>query len=409
MGNFLKRRFNIFAALLAALLFIQIPAVYAASLSDLKNKQSQVEQQKKHLNQQINEKNNQIKINQSKQEQLLAQIDQLIDKISKTNQEIKQLEIKIGQTNNKIGALRENIEELQKKIDKRTELLEERARVLQANGTVTFLDVLLGSNSFVDFIDRYSAVNTLIQADRDIIREQKNDQRKLEEEKAVLENEKQKLETQQAKLESLKASLSSQKQEKDQLIRELEQEQQKLVNEKKLLEKQYSEYLAISKELEQQIKQLQQQQMSKAQAAGNLPVSSSGFMKPTNGVLTNGYGWRDIGAGPEFHYGVDLANSVGTPVVASADGVVTYAAPLSTYGNCIMITHNINGQIYTTLYAHLSTFNVSVGDVVKQGQKIGEIGTTGRVTGPHLHFEIHIGTWKGQKNGVQNPLHYISQ
>jgi len=408
MGNFFKRHFKIITAMIAVLLFIQIPVTYAANLSDLKSKQQQVEQQKKELNSQINQKSSAIKSNESKQKQLLAQIDKLIDQISKTNQEIKQVENEIGQANQEIAALKEKIEALQKKIDERNALLEERARALQANGSVSFLDVLLGANSFVDFIDRFSAVNTLIDADRQIIREQKEDQKQLEDQKVVLENTKRKLEEKQNQLKNLKASLDSQKQEKNKLIAELEKEQQKLLSEKKLLEKQYSEYLEISQDLENQIAELQRQQLSKAQSSGNLPVSSSGFMKPTNGVLTSGYGWRNLGYGPEFHYGVDLANRAGTPVLASADGVVTYASALSTYGNVIMVTHNINGQIYTTLYAHLRAFNVGVGDVVKQGQQIGEMGATGRVTGPHLHFEVHIGTWRGQKAGVQNPLNYIS-
>lgn len=408
MGNFFKNHFKLFSAIVAVLLFIQIPVTYAASLSELKSKQQQVEQQKKAINSQINQKTNAIKTNESKQQQLLAQIDQLVNQISKTNQEIKQVEKEIAQTNEEITALEEKIAALQKKIDERNALLEERARALQANGSVSFLDVLLGANSFVDFIDRFSAVNTLIEADRQIIHEQKEDQRVLEEQKVELENTKQKLVEKQNKLKELKANLDAQKQEKNRLIDELEKEQEKLLSEKKLLEKQYSEYLEISKDLQEQIAELQRQQLSKAQSAGNLPVSNSGFMKPTNGALTSGYGWRNLGYGPEFHYGIDLANSVGTPIVASADGVVTYASSLSTYGNVIMITHNLNGQIYTTVYAHLSAFNVGVGDVVKQGQQIGEMGMTGRVTGPHLHFEVHIGTWQGQTAGVQNPLRYIS-
>lgn len=406
--NFLKRHFKLLAAIIAVLLFVQIPAASAASISELKGKQQQVEQQKKQLNSQISQKSSEIKSNQSKQQQLLAQVDQIVTQISKTNGEIRQVEKEIGQANDKITKVKAQIDELQKKIDERNALLEERARALQASGTVTFLDVLLGANSFVDFIDRFSAVNTLIEADRQIIRDQKNDQQKLEEQKTVLENTKRKLEEKQAQLENLKASLNSQKQEKNRLMAELEKEQQKLLSEKKLLEKQYSEYLAISKDLENQIAELQRQHLSKAQSSGKLPVSTSGFMKPTNGRLTSGYGWRNLGNGPEFHYGIDLANSPGTAIVASADGVVTYAAPLSTYGNVVMITHNINGQIYTTLYAHLRSFNISVGQTVKQGQKIAEMGQTGRATGPHLHFEVHIGTWRGQKAGVQNPLNYIS-
>ncbi|CAM5553816.1 Peptidoglycan DL-endopeptidase CwlO OS=Lysinibacillus sphaericus OX=1421 GN=cwlO PE=4 SV=1 [Lysinibacillus sphaericus] len=118
----------------------------------------------------------------------------------------------------------------------------------------------------------------------------------------------------------------------------------------------------------------------------NAPASEGTWIKPTNGRLTSPYGWRNLGAGQTFHYGVDLANKTGTPIWASADGVVSYAAPLSSYGNVVILTHSINGQIYTTVYAHLSAFNVSVGDVVNQGQQIAAMGSTGRSTGPYLHY-----------------------
>lgn len=116
MGNFFKRHFKIITAMIAVLLFIQIPVTYAANLSDLKSKQQQVEQQKKELNSQINQKSSAIKSNESKQKQLLAQIDKLIDQISKTNQEIKQVENEIGQANQEIAALKEKIEALQKRL-----------------------------------------------------------------------------------------------------------------------------------------------------------------------------------------------------------------------------------------------------------------------------------------------------
>lgn len=406
MWKFAKNPFKLFVAFIATLLIIQMPATYAASLSDLKNKKNQVEQQKKELNKQIQQKSSAIKSNENKQEQLLEQIDQLLTEISKTNQEIKAVEKDIEKANSEIEILLAEIQELQIKIDERNVLLEERARALQANGSVTFLDVLLGSNSFVDFIDRYSAVNTLIEADRQIIRDQKNDQQRLEEQKLVLENTKQKLEEQQAKLETLKESLSAQKQEKDRLVDELEKEQEKLLSEKKELESEYAEYHEISKELEQQIQAAQRKTLNNAQSAGDLPVSNSGFMKPANGRFTSGYGWRTLGGSTRFHYGIDIANKTGTTVVASADGVVSYADPLSTYGNVVMITHNIDGQIYTTVYAHLNKISVSAGDTVNQGDKIGEMGSTGRSTGPHLHFEVYKGSWN--KKNAQNPLRYIS-
>lgn len=113
-----------------------------------------------------------------------------------------------------------------------------------------------------------------------------------------------------------------------------------------------------------------------------------GFAHPLPGaVLSSGYGNRrdPINNRKSFHGGIDLAAKVGTPVLASAPGKVIHAGPAGGYGNLIILEHRYE---YTTYYGHLSKIHVKKGDSVNQGQKIGEVGKTGRVTGPHLHFEI---------------------
>lgn len=417
------------AAASALILFIQTPSAYATSLSDLKEEKKQVETKKNQLNSSISNKSNAITANQEKQQQILDQIQALNAEIDKTNSNIKKVQADIRATNEEIKKLEASIEELLHKIEERDLLLQERARAIQAGGSVSYLDVLLGSNSFVDFIDRFSAVNALLEADRQIIQDQKDDKQKLEEQKQSVEEKRKNLEGKKAELERLKASLDSQKTEKNKLVDQLEKEQEKLKSEKVLLEKEYSEALEVSQELQDQIiaeqnrlAEIARQQEAKRKAAAaaaaaaanngggssggtvHAPQSNGTWIKPTNGRLTSPYGWRNLGAGPEFHYGVDLANATGTPIWAAADGVVSYAAPLSSYGNVVIVTHSIDGQIYTTVYAHLSAFNVSVGQEVTQGQQIAAMGSTGRSTGPHLHFEVHIGPWKGQAVGSVNPL-----
>lgn len=118
---------------------------------------------------------------------------------------------------------------------------------------------------------------------------------------------------------------------------------------------------------------------------------SGRFVWPTSGYVTQGY--------KRLHPALDIARSTGTPVKASDSGYVVVAGWSNTgYGNYIVINH---GNGFQTLYAHLDRIFVKVGDVVGQGAVIGNMGTTGRSTGPHLHFEIH-------KNGVKmNPLSYL--
>lgn len=108
---------------------------------------------------------------------------------------------------------------------------------------------------------------------------------------------------------------------------------------------------------------------------------SNGYIWPAEGVITSGYGWR----WGRMHKGIDIAANVGTPIHAAADGVVTYSGWGDGYGNLVEITH-ADGSI--TLYAHNHRNTVKEGQRVRQGQHIADMGSTGRSTGPHLHFEI---------------------
>ncbi|MEM8806697.1 MAG: peptidoglycan DD-metalloendopeptidase family protein [Cyanobacteria bacterium P01_G01_bin.38] len=119
----------------------------------------------------------------------------------------------------------------------------------------------------------------------------------------------------------------------------------------------------------------------------------NGYVWPTHGTLTSGYGWR----WGRLHRGVDIAAPVGTPVMAAAPGVVEYAQWNSGgYGNLVDIRH-ADGSL--TRYAHNNRLVVRAGQRVQQGQLIAEMGSTGRSTGPHLHFEIHPAN-----SGATNPM-----
>jgi murein DD-endopeptidase MepM/ murein hydrolase activator NlpD len=122
---------------------------------------------------------------------------------------------------------------------------------------------------------------------------------------------------------------------------------------------------------------------------------------PVEGNLTGSYGMRIdplAGEGGEFHSGVDICAPIGTPVRATADGVVTMADMEGGYGRLIRINH---GAGLTTYYGHLSKFFVYAGQEVHRGEKIGAVGATGRVTAPHLHYEV-------RSNGTpMNPYRYL--
>ncbi|MEZ5316942.1 MAG: peptidoglycan DD-metalloendopeptidase family protein [Vicinamibacterales bacterium] len=127
-----------------------------------------------------------------------------------------------------------------------------------------------------------------------------------------------------------------------------------------------------------------------AAAAAALPLgeaAGAGSLAALQGRVSSAYGWRDdpINGIRKFHKGLDIALAEGTDVPAARPGTVTFAGEMSGYGRTVVIEHDGGAS---TRYAHLSQINVKVGDVVEQGQVIAKSGSTGRVTGPHLHFEV---------------------
>jgi murein DD-endopeptidase MepM/ murein hydrolase activator NlpD len=123
---------------------------------------------------------------------------------------------------------------------------------------------------------------------------------------------------------------------------------------------------------------------------------------PFQGRITSTFGHRENpfgGSNVETHKGLDISGPIGSPVKAMAEGTVEFAGRRGGFGNCIMLKH-ANG--FETLYGHLSEIKVRVGEKIEIGQTIGKIGSTGRSTGPHLHYEIH-------KNGHQiNPQSFLT-
>ncbi len=138
-----------------------------------------------------------------------------------------------------------------------------------------------------------------------------------------------------------------------------------------------------------------------AAAAPERPVTF--FITPTWGTISSSLGWRHDPFQPvlwDYHWGIDIATPLGTPVVASAGGVVRYAASYGRYGGTIVIEHA--GQ-WATMYGHLDRMTVRPWQSVSQGAVIGTVGTSGHSTGPHLHFEIR---YRGMP---VDPLQYLDR
>jgi murein DD-endopeptidase MepM/ murein hydrolase activator NlpD len=129
-------------------------------------------------------------------------------------------------------------------------------------------------------------------------------------------------------------------------------------------------------------------------------LASTPSIWPTRGIITSTFNWRiDPFTGlREFHYGIDIATQLGNPVKATADGIIVESAFKKDFGNYVAILHSYG---FKTIYAHLKKRLVRVGQKVKRGDSIGLVGSTGKSTAPHLHYEVRV------HNKPVNPLDYI--
>jgi len=134
-----------------------------------------------------------------------------------------------------------------------------------------------------------------------------------------------------------------------------------------------------------------------------LRLSSIPAGLPVKGYITDGFGMRRNpfnGEGRETHEGIDIAVDFGTPVSSTADGLVIHAGPYSGYGNLVIVYHT-NG--ITTRYGHLSRITVEAGQRIKRGDQLGHAGSTGRSTGPHVHYEVR------ENDQSVDPVKYLGQ
>jgi len=371
----------------------------ASATSDIEVKKEGIQNKRSSVNSSIQNKKSEIAELEQKQKNINDQIKQLDTKMTQLNEQIRERQGEINKANERIEILKVQIKEIVARIEERNLLLQDRVRSLQeSGGVINYLDVLLGAQDFGDFVSRVNAVTTIVKADQGILQEHEKDKKLLEQNEAELNSELKELATALTQLESLKEQLDIQIAEKDKVMEEIRVDHEKAENELYDLEDEEA-FLAeqeatIKQEMERQQNEISQK-TTKSTVTLSTSVDDSSFIWPAAGTFTSGYGQR----WGKLHGGIDIANrAANVPIIASAGGTVIRSYYSSSYGNAVFISHNINGKIYTTVYAHMDSRFVKSGQVVSKGQQIGYMGNTGQSTGKHLHFEIHDGAWKNPIN-----------
>lgn len=319
------------------------------------------------------------------------QISLLEEKITALEKKIADLELEIEEKEEEIFNLEDDIAETY-------DLFKRRMRAMYMSEHVSSLSLLLGAESFGDFLTTSEYLKRVAQHDQDI-------QTDLEQTLANVEAAKAAVEEAKAALEADQEELADTKAEAEETRRQLDAKLSATVAEIQSIEQMEKEFLADIAAKQKEMKETQEEiDRIYAEMEAMSEFVGGTFMLPVPGYasISSYYGWRFNGS--DFHTGVDFTgkNVNGKSVVAANAGNVIFTKttyiPNKSYGKYIIVDH---GGGYSTLYAHLSSVNVSVGDYVEKGENIGNVGSTGWSTGPHLHFEVRI---NGERT---NPRSYL--
>ena len=377
-------------ALLCALLMTAAllpPATVYGTTTDSSADADAVRKEYEQLQQQINDKRQEmndlkneldkIKNDKANTQQKKNLLDQ---RNSALTEEINLLEAQI-ELNTRSIAANEALEQQQ------TELFHKQIRMEEEQGTVSYWSVLFKATSFSDLISRIDFINEIVRYNHQVIDNLRQTRQELAEDKAALEEQN----------EALSAS-------KQELEGQISESMKLLAEYIKTEEGKQAEYDAIKAE-EEALDGLIAAAEEKARELGldDIVGTVGGYAWPCNGIrwITSLFGGRQSpgGIGSTNHKGVDIGTPMGTPILAAKSGTVTWASWNGGYGNCVIISH---GKGNSTLYGHLSGYNVKVGDTVTQGQVIAYSGNTGNSTGPHLHFGIM------ENDAWVDPLNYLT-
>ncbi|MBR6473219.1 MAG: peptidoglycan DD-metalloendopeptidase family protein [Firmicutes bacterium] len=357
---------------------------YEEQIKEKEGEVEQIDDEREEIKNELSQVADEIK-------ELQASVDQTNAQISQTTQDIKATEGRIEDKKEEIKQKKKEIKKKQKEIQKREEGLNERLVVMYKNGSVGFIDVLMGSNSISEFVSNVEMIQKIYENDVDVLKLLEKEHKKLEKERKKLQEEEQELQAIQAELAQKKETLKAQ-------VEQLNAQQTKLDEKKKYLLKKDDELKAQADALIDQIKKLQDASRVYEGGAFNWPVPSSTYISSSFGGRIHPVyrTWR-------VHTGTDIAASYGADIVAAASGKVIMATWYGGYGNCVMIDHGTkDGASIVTLYGHCSSLCVSLGQEVQRGQLIARVGSTGTSTGNHCHFEVRI---NGQ---YVDPMGYFS-
>ncbi|MGL4363342.1 MAG: murein hydrolase activator EnvC family protein [Cellulosilyticaceae bacterium] len=375
----MRKYFMLIIAITVALTSLNIEAT---NVSSKKNELSETKKELENSKKQLQNNENEKKIEE-------AAVQELDKNIIDVENKLLELEEKLENKTNEVEEVQIVLEEAREKKNYQYDIMKKRMVQMYKNGRTGYMKLAFSANNMSELLTRTQYIKTISEYDHQVLDTYK------EQEIIVAETE-EKLALEQANLKTLvdkqvetKENLETKRIEKNTRLGILEKEGDVLQSEIEEIE---AEYKAIQKEID------------RLTANSTVKYSGGKFAWPVPGnyrVSSEYYNRINPVTGrAEFHKGIDIPAGYGKAVVAAADGVVITAGNLGTFGKTVIID---NGSGITTTYAHNSSVIVSVGQKVTKGQQIAKIGSTGRSTGNHSHFEVRV-------NGKHtSPWNYLSK
>jgi len=417
-----KRFVKVVAIVLAFIMLLSVVMIALTALADdsasarvtqtqidnLRNERRELERQRNDIEAQINT----IEF-EHKTEILKKEI--LDQRIMVTGLEIENINESIEYFNSLIREKEYEVFLAQTREDEQLDRFRDRVRNMEENGIITYLEIIFDSTSFADMLARIDFVGEIMRADQEAYDDLTAAREETEEAKEALEETKSDLEDEEERLVEKETELYEQIKEASELILQLEDD---IEAERELRAIVVAEEERVMQEIETAVAELERQRAEEQarrerEAAarrqgtggggggGGSVVGTGSMTWPAQGRVTSEFGVRrhPVHGDMRQHNGIDIGAPHGAAVVAADSGTVVTSRWCNSFGNFIVISH---GNGINTLYAHLSSRGVSVGDNVTRGQQIGRVGSTGVSTGPHLHFEVHV-------DGVRvNPRNHLS-
>lgn len=378
-----KKKYRLLLILLIVIFICAntIPA-FAIDLQDLKKQQQAIQSK-------ITSIRNRLKDVNNKKRDVASELAVIENDLKKAQNELAATEAKLRDTQQKLVNTQQELEAAQAQVENQQETLNIRIKAMYMTGPVDYIEVLLASSSFSDFLTRLDMVKRIIDSDKNLLADFREKKEIVEQKKAELEEQHRQIAEHKKNISRQKATIASRQADRKKLYDELEEQ-------RKEYERQEDKLQEDAARLARMIQELQAKSKRAYMGTGvfRWPVPSS-----TN--VTSDYGWRvhPIFKSRRFHEGIDIAAPTGSTVVAADDGVVIYTGWYGGYGNTIIIDH---GDKISSRYSHLSKILVNDGEKVKKGDKIGLVGSTGWSTGPHLDFGVikdgqHVNPWNWLK------------